>query len=185
MRADRCDRPRRVQSTLWATPKPTLPASASGRRAALGAWYARWVGPGASFLREWWRNPGAVGAICPSSNRLAERMVQWVQPVPKGWVVELGGGTGTVTAALLRCGVPRRRLIVIERSLSFVRHLRSRFPGVAATGAALLVNTIVSGLPLRALPAAAAQRITRACARLLAVNGRLIQFTYALSSPNE
>lgn len=91
MRADRCDRPRRVQSTLWARPKPTLPASASGRRAALGAWYARWVGPGASFLREWWRNPGAVGAICPSSNRLAERMVQWVQPVPTGWVCRARG----------------------------------------------------------------------------------------------
>lgn len=132
------------------------------------------------------------GATREPSERFVPARIVW----PSGWCngfslfrrggfVELGGGTGTVTAALLRCGVPRGRLIVIERSLSFVRHLRSRFPGVAATGAALLVNTIVSGLPLRALPAAAAQRITRACARLLAVNGRLIQFTYALSSPNE
>lgn len=179
----------RSQAAVPLAPNPALPRRISRRPAALRTWYARWINSDASFLREWWRSPRDVGAICPSSVRLAGRMVQWVQPAPTRWVVELGGGTGTVTAALLRCGVPPNRLIVIERSLRFVRHLRNLFPCVrivhgdaadaaAATGA-LPVNTIVSGLPLRSLPAAAVHRITETCARLLPADRRLIQFTYA------
>lgn len=152
--------------------------------------YAPGLSGAAAFLREWWRSPRAVGAICPSSLRLTDRMAQWVEVASDGWVVELGGGTGAVTAALLRSGVPRDRLIVIEQSIHFVRHLRRRFPGVriihgdaadvgTATEGVLPVRTIVSGLPLRCLPADAVRRISHACARVLAAKGRLIQFTYA------
>lgn len=153
--------------------------------------YTRLIRTAAHFLREWWRSPRAVGAVCASSEQLADRMVQWVKTADDGYVVELGGGTGAVTAALLRAGVPRDRLIVIEQSSHFVQHLRGRFPGVrvvhgdaadvdVATAGTLPVKTIVSGLPLRSLPADMVEKIGRACAATLAANGRLIQFTYAL-----
>lgn len=104
-------------------------------------------------------------------------MAQWVEAAADGCVVELGGGTGAVTAALLRSGVPCDRLIVIERSSHFVRHLRRRFPDVRivhgdaadvdiAADGALPVKAIVSGLPLRCLPADEVKKIVRACARI-------------------
>lgn len=151
---------------------------------------ADWLRPRAAFLRELLHEPRSVGAVCPSSCELAGRMAGWVDLAQAGWVIELGGGTGTVTAALLQHGVARERLIVIEQSLHFVNHLRGRFPGVrilhadaadiarAALGGRP-VTAIVSGLPLRSLPADAVSRIVQACAGVLIPNSRVIQFTYA------
>lgn len=149
-----------------------------------------WFGSHAAFLRELLQEPRAVGAVCPSSNALARRMAHWAVSGPTGWVIELGGGTGTVTAALLQRGVPRERLIVVERSLYFVNHLRNRFPGVRIihgdaadlAHAALSgepVTSIVSGLPLRSMPAHAVSQVVRGCTRVLNTNSRVIQFTYA------
>ena len=152
---------------------------------------AHWLGPRAAFLRELLHQPRTVGAVCPSSCELAWRMASWVDLAPAGWVIELGGGTGTVTAALLQRGVPRERLIVIEQSRHFVNHLHGRFPGVrilhadAADVAATTtldgrpVAAIVSGLPLRSLPAEAVSRVVQACAGVLSPHSRVIQFTYA------
>lgn len=147
--------------------------------------------PAWMFLREFLRNPGAVGALCPSSERLAARIARQVDLSREGWIVELGAGTGVVTAALLRHGVRPDRLIVIERSRHMARHLRRRFPGVrvilgdAGEGNALLddcmpVAALVSGLPLRSLPADQVARLTRAWSRGLGPQVPVIQFTYAL-----
>lgn len=149
-----------------------------------------WLGPRAAFLRELWREPRAVGAVCPSSGELARRMASWAVPASAGWVIELGGGTGTVTAALLQRGVPRERLIVMERSLHFVNHLRSRFPGVRiihgdaadmarSTLGGEPVTALVSGLPLRSMPADAVSNIVQACSDLLNADSRVVQFTYS------
>ena len=151
---------------------------------------ADWLRPRAAFLRELLHEPRAVGAVCASSFELAWRMASWVDPAQAGWVIELGGGTGTVTAALLQRGVPRERLIVIEQSLHFVHHLRGRFPGVRICHADAAdiartargdrpVTAIVSGLPLRSLPADAVSRVVQACKGVLSPSSRVIQFTYA------
>lgn len=143
------------------------------------------------FVRAWLRDPAAVGAICPSSARLARRIAQQVDLGGEGWVVELGAGTGVVTAALLQHGVQAQRLVVIERSPALVRHLRLRFPqlrvilGDAAHGSALIghdmpIAAVISGLPLRSLPAEQVARITRAWSGAPGRHLRIIQFTYAL-----
>ena len=149
-----------------------------------------WLRSRAAFFRELWDEPRSVGAVCPSSGELGRRMARWADPAPEGWIVELGGGTGTVTQALLQRGVPRERLIVIERSQQFVHHLRNRFHGVrifhadAADIARAPLNgrpitAIVSGLPLRSLPADAVSRVVQACAGVLHPHSRVVQFTYA------
>jgi len=53
------------------------------------------------FLREWVAQPGIVGAIWPSSHRLAHGMAQHIPIRGDGLVVEIGAGTGVVTQALL------------------------------------------------------------------------------------
>lgn len=151
---------------------------------------ADWLRPRAAFLRELLHEPRSVGAVCPSSWELAWRMASWVDLAQAGWVIELGGGTGTVTAALLQRGVSRERLIVIEQSPHFVNHLRGRFPGVRilhadasdvarATLGGRPVAAIVSGLPLRSLPADAVSRVVQACVAVLDPDARVVQFTYA------
>jgi phospholipid N-methyltransferase len=108
-----------------------------------------------------------------------------------GLVVELGGGTGAVTNALLQRGIVPGRLMVIECSPVFVRHLRARFPGVtilhgdAAKLGELLphgshIDAIVSSLPLRSLPAREAAAIVAQWCALVGDGGIVVQFTYDL-----
>ena len=141
------------------------------------------------LLHELIRDPSAVGTICSSSEPLAERMAAWVDPEQPGWIVELGGGTGAITATLLKRGAGAEKLIVIERSTLLARHLRERFPGVRVlhgdaaeirtiTNAGMQVAAVVSSLPMHSLSAEVVARITGACAMALGENGRLIQFTY-------
>ena len=144
----------------------------------------------ALFLRELRRDPKSIGAICSSSDRLGTRMARHIELQEDGCVVELGGGTGAITQALLSRGVLAKQLIVVEKSRALAAHLCHRFPkvrvvhGDAADMETLLkgslpVKAIVSGLPLRSLSRGAVTGITAACLKMLHPDGRLIQFTYA------
>jgi phospholipid N-methyltransferase len=135
--------------------------------------------------------PAAVGAIWPSSARLARRVASLVPCHGDGLVVELGGGTGVVTQALLQRGIAPGRIWVVESSPSFVRHLRARFPelavvqGDAAELGRLLppgrrIDAIVSSLPLRSLPAGEATAIVAWWGALVGTGGIVVQFTYDL-----
>lgn len=143
------------------------------------------------FLREWIHHPAAVGAVWPSSGRLARRMAACVPRGGDGLVVELGAGTGAVTQALLEHGIAAERLVVVERSPHFVRHLRRKFPSVTVLhGDArrltelvpprVRVDAIVSSLPLRSLPQADARTIVAQWRQVLRLGGCAVQFTYDL-----
>ena len=147
---------------------------------------APWV-----FVREMISRPAAVGAVWPSSARLARSVASHVPRYGEGLVVELGGGTGAVTQALLQRGIAPGRLRVVETSRSFVRHLRARFPelvvlhGSAAELGGLLprgsrIDAIVSSLPLRSLPAREAEAIVAWWGALVGTGGIVVQFTYDL-----
>jgi phosphatidylethanolamine/phosphatidyl-N-methylethanolamine N-methyltransferase len=84
------------------------------------------------FLSRWLHSPMHVGSIAPSSRRLADAIARQVPLDNPGWIIELGGGTGVVTAALLRAGVAPGRLVVIERDPLLHKHLVERFPEVHA-----------------------------------------------------
>lgn len=152
--------------------------------------------PGAAslvlFTREIWANPRAMGAVFPSTPSLASRMAARVPLDREGLVVELGGGTGAVTTALLKHGVPPWKLVVVERSPTLANHLRQRFPqlqiiqGDAAQLSHLFeqpsppINSIVSSLPLRSLHPTVTRAISHQFETLLESGGLLIQFTYNL-----
>lgn len=152
--------------------------------------------PGAAslalFTREIWANPRAMGAACPSAPALASGMAARVPLERDGLVIELGGGTGAVTAALLKHGVLPWKLVVVERSPTLAHHLRQRFPqlrviqGDAAQLGHLLghphpcLSSIVSSLPLRSLPPAVTRAISQQFETLLLPGHPLIQYTYDL-----
>jgi phosphatidylethanolamine/phosphatidyl-N-methylethanolamine N-methyltransferase len=115
---------------------------------------------------------------------------------PTGLVVELGGGTGSITRALLEAGLPTDRLIVVERDRTLAALLRQRFPGVkilrgdASDLGALLeplgvtsVDTVVSSLPLLSLPKRLRRRIVDESFALLGERGIFVQYTYGVVSP--
>src|SRR6185437_8583687 len=147
------------------------------------------------FFRHWLRDPLGMGAASPSSNRVAEAMAGQVAPDRPGVVLELGGGTGSLTGGLLAAGCPVEKLVVLEREPALAQHLARRFPGLrviagdACDLAALLddagiekLAAAVSSLPIKWFPRDAQRRIIDACFDRLG-DGALLQLTNALASP--
>jgi len=147
------------------------------------------------LFKLWLKNPRKIGAVAVSSAELASAMARQVPRGP-GWVVELGGGTGSVTKALLKAGIPAERLIVLERDPTLHKVLHERYPGVkillgdAGRLQSLLkregidhVKAIVSSLPLISMKRSIQDRITAQAFSVLEPGAPLIQFTYSLFSP--
>jgi phosphatidylethanolamine/phosphatidyl-N-methylethanolamine N-methyltransferase len=147
------------------------------------------------FLKAWLKSPLRVGAIAPSGERLARTMARVVPRRSILPVVELGGGTGSITAALVR-RIEAERLIVLERDPELARHLRRKFPAVTVVQGDARhldrelkalgierVAAVVSGLPLMAMPKRIQREILDACFKVLEPGAPYIQFTYSLFSP--
>ncbi|MFI6512736.1 class I SAM-dependent methyltransferase [Streptosporangium sp. NPDC050855] len=114
----------------------------------------------ALFLRQWIRSPGTVGAVAPSSRRLAETVTSPVPHRGDPVIVELGPGTGAFTAEIQRRLGGRGHHLAIEINPRMADFLASRNPGVevvvddAARLPQLLrerglpgADVVVSGLP--------------------------------------
>ncbi len=113
------------------------------------------------FFRGLVTEPKTVGAIVPTSVFMARRMASVANPASSLPVLELGPGTGVVTRALMRRGIAPDKLVSVEYSKQFCRHLRREFPGIRliqgdafALGEALgdlapsHFDCVISGLPL-------------------------------------
>jgi phosphatidylethanolamine/phosphatidyl-N-methylethanolamine N-methyltransferase len=151
---------------------------------------ANWV-----FLRSLLKNPIAVGALAPSSSRLSRLVASSVNP-GNSKILEVGAGTGSITAALLDSGVQPERLIVIERDPALAAYLQAKFPRVRVKcGDALHANriltgegvgtiqTVLSSLPIRNFKPADQVAILKAMLKTLAPKGQLVQYTYAPNCP--
>ncbi len=155
--------------------------------------------PALTFFREWLRNPFAMAAVSPSGRQLASLMVGQL-PHGAQRVIELGGGTGAFTRALLDRGIAPRNLLVIELNEALHRLLGERFPSVQvecgdardvqqiARRSGVLdqdghVDAVVSGLGLLYMPQHVQREILRAAFAVLGPQGRFVQFTYGPISP--
>jgi phosphatidylethanolamine/phosphatidyl-N-methylethanolamine N-methyltransferase len=176
-------------------PARTAPIIASPGAAARKDWRSS-LRDDLRFLKLWLRRPSHLGAILPSSKSLALAMAGQIDPAATGAVVELGGGTGSITAALLDGGTAAEDLVVIEREPALVDLLRARFAGVkvihgdardvvrlAQHAGVGPVKAVVSGLPLLSLPDTVCRQIIAEAFRVLRPGGCLVQFTYAPVSP--
>jgi phosphatidylethanolamine/phosphatidyl-N-methylethanolamine N-methyltransferase len=145
------------------------------------------------FLREWLAHPQRTGAVAPSSPKLAAAMARWLPRDSDRFVLELGPGTGAVTAALLKRGLRENRLIAIEKNPSLAKLLRKRFPlAHIITGDAwhldeLLrehpqnvtsVGAVISSLPLLNFPKAQAGELAQKIRAILEPRGRWVQYSY-------
>lgn len=148
------------------------------------------------FIRSWMEKPLATGAVMPSGRPLARAMAQCVDPATAGPIIELGPGTGAVTAALIEQGIEPSRIVLVEFNPAFCRLLRHRYPeamvvqgdayGLRRLIGALLrqpAAAVVSGLPLFTKPLKLRLRLLADAFALLTPGGPFVQFTYALVSP--
>lgn len=149
---------------------------------------------GLAFARAFLRNAGRVGAVAPSGGALAALMTAAIAP-DGGPVVELGPGTGVFTRALLARGIPEEQLALIETDPTLASILKLEFPRsqVLLLDAAQLrgvtlfkgspVGSVISGLPLLAMPRQKVLRILSAAFSHLRAEGAFYQFTYGLHCP--
>ncbi len=148
------------------------------------------------FLRKYLQSPMGIGAVVPSSQKLALQMVKMLGAKPDEVVVELGPGTGIFTQALLTSGVRPQNLILVEFDLEFVEYLRRAFPlvrvlqGDASQLLTLLngvddrpVYRVLSGIPLRSMKPVIRAAIAQAISEVLQPGGVLVQFSYFNASP--
>jgi phosphatidylethanolamine/phosphatidyl-N-methylethanolamine N-methyltransferase len=99
------------------------------------------------FLRAWMRAPLVTAAMLPSGKVLSRTLAEAIDPAVPGPIVELGPGTGPVTAALVERGVSPERLILIEFLPEFCEVLRRRYPSARViAGDAFSAPEILSNL---------------------------------------
>ncbi len=140
------------------------------------------------------RDRKQIGAVLPSSPRLARAMVSALGPIEPGeLIVELGPGTGVFTKEIVK-HYPDNPLMIVEFSDTFIATLRQRFPAaVVVNGCASelvqhldahelkghQVGGLISGLPLLSLPQGLREGVWQSIADVLPEGRRYVQFTYS------
>jgi len=150
------------------------------------------------FFGQWLRNPVQTAAIAPSSPELAAALIA---ELPQGArrVIELGGGTGAITQALLDTGLASADLLVLELNRHLHARLRTRFPNVRVIRGDALhtaelalehgylmqgpADAVISGLGLLTMARETQSAILQSAFACLRPEGVLVQFTYGPISP--
>lgn len=137
----------------------------SGRGGRDGPGYRAWVSASptsarTAFLKAFLRRPSTMGAIAPSSERLGAVLASVVPRTGTPTVVELGPGTGAVSAVIARRLPPGSRHLAVELDPAMVAHLRRahpdlevvpgdarRLPELLAERGVTRADAVVCGLP--------------------------------------
>lgn len=143
------------------------------------------------FFGKFLRHGAAIASFLPSSTVLSRAVAGGIDFAGCRCVVELGAGTGPITAELLRLTPPGCRTVILERDRDFCARLRERFPGadVAQADANDLeqilaergieqVDHFVCGLPLPSFRRNNRDRILEVVRRRLRPGGTFLQLTH-------
>lgn len=150
----------------------------------------------ALFLGQFLRSPGTIGAVAPSSRRLAAAVCAPIPERGEPVVVELGPGTGAFTAEIQRRLGGRGHHLAVELNETMAGLLAERFPGVdvahadAASLTDLLVerglrsaDVVVSGLPWAAFPDVLQRDLLAAVTSAMSPGAAFTTFSYLHAIP--
>ena len=134
-----------------------------------------------------------IASFAPSSGPMARKMIDGIDWDAAKCIVELGAGTGPITAQVVRRLKPHTRAVVIELDPTLCGRLQSRFQGVpnldVIQGDATLfdkylaernitqVDHVLSGLPLPSFPQDLRDAVLETSARTLSPTGTFRQLT--------
>lgn len=144
--------------------------------------------------------PRRMGAIVPSSKKLADCMAEEALKTRKRtqeFIVEVGAGTGCMTASLLEKGLPPSKLISVELDRKLCNHMHQRFPNIQVIHGNALhlpklvapqlhgqVSAIVSSIPMLLFSTDERAQLFKAYFDVLKAEGQVVQYTYGHKSPN-
>jgi phospholipid N-methyltransferase len=142
------------------------------------------------MMKAFWKKGRSVASFAPSSRFMARSVVKGIDFHSARCIVELGAGTGPITAELVRQVQPHTKLLVIELDPVLCGRLRSRFPqvdvvqGDACHFDKLLqdrgisqVDHVCSGLPLPSFPGDVRDSVLATSSRMLSPGGTFRQLT--------
>lgn len=148
------------------------------------------------FLGQFLRAPSTIGALAPSSRRLAAAVCAPIPERGEPIVVELGPGTGAFTAQIQQRLAGRGHHLAVEVNEPLARLLAERFPtvDVAHADAARLVellrerrlrqaDVVVSGLPWAAFPQELQRDLLDAVTTAMGQGGAFTTFSYVHAVP--
>jgi len=151
------------------------------------------MGPVLTFMREFIRDPVCLGAVAPSGRELAALTVQSAEIQPGHVVVELGAGTGPMTAEII-ANHAVNPFLALEPKPALAAALRARFPDLEVDERycqSLLeictewghpkVDRIVSSLPWAIWPDEVQRTAFEGIAQVMTPDARMVTFTYAHS----
>lgn len=143
------------------------------------------------FLPQFLAHPGVVGAVSPSSQRLARQMVEWIDWGEVAAVVEYGPGTGVFTERILSEIKPGTHFFGIEINPIFFATVQQRFTGVRFYNDSVenvetlceqegveRVDAIVCGIPWATFSEDVQAKWMDAMMRVLRPGGQFVTFAY-------
>ncbi|WP_111603272.1 class I SAM-dependent methyltransferase [Streptomyces sp. Amel2xB2] len=144
-----------------------------------------------TMLREFLRSPADIGAVAPSSPRLAEAVTAPVPELGDPVVVELGPGTGAFTSAIEEQLAGRGVQFAVEMNPRLAEQLRGRcrrvevlnadasaLPRLLAERGVERADVVVSGLPWASFSERVQSEILSAVGHVLAPDGAFTTFGY-------
>lgn len=139
------------------------------------------------FFKQFIAKPGQIGSVTPSSHYLVEEMLSRTDWSQVRRAVELGAGTGVLTAQILRRLDQKKSLTVFELDKKLRDELKSSLHIDVCENAEDLprflephsVDIILSSLPWTTLPRRCSFNILRGILQCLRPNGQFIAFQYS------
>jgi len=145
------------------------------------------------MMKAFLRHGRKIASFAPSSRAMARKVVDGIEWEKVRCLVELGAGTGPITAELIRHVRPQTRLIVVELDPVLCSRLKARFSNIAnlevihgdavhlerllAERGIRQVDHVLSGLPLPSFPEELRHAILSTAARVLVPGGTFRQLT--------
>jgi len=149
-----------------------------------------------NFIKQYLKNPKTVGAVAPSSEKLAYKMIEDINFLNASCIIEYGPGTGVFTEKILNKKKDSTIFIAIEYNREFYEILKDKFK---EENNFILVNDsaenlkeyihkynidkidyVISGLPFTSLPDSIGHKILSATKEILGTKGEFITFQYTL-----
>lgn len=152
------------------------------------------------FILEYIKNPKKVGAIAPSSEYLAYKMIKSINFSKAKSIIEYGPGEGAFTEKLLARAKEDTKIILVEINNEFYKRLQEQYGHkknvIILNESAENINEIlkenniekvdyiISGLPFTSLPKEISGKILSSTAKALNKDGEFITFQYSLFKKN-
>lgn len=165
----------------------------NGAADALGR-FKRFLDQWALFARQFFKHPGMIGSVIPSSPMLVDSLLDGVDWDRTRLFVEFGPGVGTFTRPILERLHPDAMLLAIDLNPDFAAYLRSaitdpRLRVIHGSAADVLrhvqesgqdgADYVLSGIPFSTLPDGVGEAICAAVRSVLRPEGAFLVYQYS------